>query len=49
MLRLIIGQKPLIDEAAMTDNREKMLDKIRALLSETTENGCTEEEYLCGA
>jgi hypothetical protein len=30
----------------MTDNREKMLDKIRALLSKTTENGCTEEEYL---
>jgi hypothetical protein len=23
-----------------------MLDKIRALLSKTTENGCTEEEYL---
>jgi hypothetical protein len=30
----------------MTDSREKMLDKIRALLSKTTENGCTEEEYL---
>jgi hypothetical protein len=30
----------------MTDNREKMLDKIRALLSKTTENGCTEEEEL---
>jgi hypothetical protein len=30
----------------MTDNREKMLDKIRALLSKTTENGCTEGEYL---
>src|SRR6516165_10226588 len=28
------------------DNREKMYDKIRALLSKTTENGCTEEEYL---
>jgi len=26
--------------------REKLLDKIRALLSKTTENGCTEEEYL---
>jgi Protein of unknown function (DUF2786) len=30
----------------MTDNREKMLDKIRALLSKTTENGCTSEEEL---
>jgi hypothetical protein len=30
----------------MTDNREKMLDKIKALLSKTTENGCTEEEEL---
>jgi hypothetical protein len=30
----------------MTDNRENMLDKIRALLSKTTENGCTEEEEL---
>jgi hypothetical protein len=30
----------------MTGHREKMLDKIRALLSKTTENGCTEEEYL---
>jgi hypothetical protein len=30
----------------MPNNREKMLDKIRALLSKTTENGCTEEEYL---
>jgi hypothetical protein len=30
----------------MDDNREKMLDKIRALLSKTTENGCTEEEEL---
>jgi hypothetical protein len=30
----------------MRDNREKMLDKIRALLSKTTESGCTEEEYL---
>ena len=28
------------------DNREKMYDKIRALLSKTTANGCTEEEYL---
>src|SRR6188472_2763823 len=48
MLTRIIGQKPLIDkrETVMTDNREKMLDKIRALLSKTTENGCTEEEYL---
>jgi hypothetical protein len=26
--------------------REKLLDKIRGLLSKTTENGCTEEEYL---
>ena len=30
----------------MTDGREKMLDKIRALLSKTTENGCTQEEEL---
>jgi hypothetical protein len=30
----------------MTDSREKMLDKIRALLSKTTEHGCTEEEAL---
>jgi hypothetical protein len=31
----------------MTDNtRDKMLDKIRALLSKTTENGCTQEEEL---
>jgi hypothetical protein len=30
----------------MTDNREKMLDKIRALLSKTAENGCTEQEEL---
>jgi hypothetical protein len=30
----------------MMDDREKMLDKIRALLSKTTENGCTEEEAL---
>jgi Protein of unknown function (DUF2786) len=30
----------------MTDSRERMLDKIRALLSKTTENGCTEEEEL---
>jgi hypothetical protein len=29
----------------MTD-RDKMLDKIRALLSKTTENGCTQEEEL---
>src|SRR6516165_8665710 len=31
---------------AMTDNQEKMFDKIRALLNKTTENGCTEEEAL---
>jgi hypothetical protein len=30
----------------MTDNRENMLDKIRALLSKTTENGCSEQEEL---
>ena len=30
----------------MTDNREGMLDKIRALLSKTTANGCTEAEEL---
>jgi hypothetical protein len=30
----------------MTDGREKMFDKIRALLSKTVERGCTEEEYL---
>jgi hypothetical protein len=30
----------------VTDDREKLLEKIRALLSKTTENGCTEEEEL---
>jgi hypothetical protein len=30
----------------MTDNRGNLLDKIRASVSKTTENGCTEEEYL---
>jgi hypothetical protein len=30
----------------MDDNHEKMRDKIKALLSKTTENGCTEEEEL---
>jgi hypothetical protein len=31
----------------MTDStRDKMLEKIRALLSKTTENGCTQEEEL---
>jgi hypothetical protein len=30
----------------MTDSREKTLDRIRALLSKTTENGCTQEEAL---
>lgn len=30
----------------MTPDRTKMLDKIRALLSKTTENGCTEFEAL---
>src|SRR6516165_3709511 len=30
----------------MTDNREGVLDKIRALLSKTVERGCTEEEHL---
>jgi hypothetical protein len=30
----------------MDDNREKLLVKIRALLSKTTENGCTEKEEL---
>jgi Protein of unknown function (DUF2786) len=30
----------------MTENREGLLDKIRALLSKTTENGCTEAEEL---
>jgi hypothetical protein len=30
----------------MTDNRENLLDKIRALLSKTVERGCTEEEHL---
>jgi Protein of unknown function (DUF2786) len=33
-------------DKAMTDNREKTFDKIRALLSKTTENGCTEHEHL---
>jgi hypothetical protein len=32
--------------AKMTDSREKMFDKIRALLSKTTAAGCTEEEAL---
>src|SRR5260221_7757011 len=27
-------------------DREKMLDKVRALMAKTTENGCTEEEAL---
>src|SRR6266852_9239767 len=27
-------------------NREGLLDKVRALLAKTTENGCTEEEHL---
>lgn len=30
----------------MTDNREKLLNKIRALLSKTVENGCTEAETM---
>jgi uncharacterized protein DUF2786 len=30
----------------MTTQREGLLDKIRALLSKTVENGCTEEEAL---
>jgi hypothetical protein len=30
----------------MDDNREKMLDKIRALLSKTVERGCSEMEEL---
>jgi hypothetical protein len=30
----------------MTDNREAMLDKVRALLNKTKENGCTEAEEL---
>jgi hypothetical protein len=30
----------------MDNNREKMLDKIKALLSKTTENGCSEQEEL---
>jgi hypothetical protein len=30
----------------MTENREGMLNKIRALLSKRTENGCTQEEEL---
>jgi hypothetical protein len=28
----------------MSDNREKLIDKIKALLSKTTERGCTQEE-----
>jgi Protein of unknown function (DUF2786) len=48
MLTTTVGSKPLIDQGGitMTDNREKTLDKIRALLSKTTENGCTEEEHF---
>ena len=30
----------------MSDSREKMIDKIKALLSKTTGNGCTQEEEL---
>lgn len=30
----------------MTINRESMLDKIRALMAKTTQNGCTEAEAL---
>jgi Protein of unknown function (DUF2786) len=30
----------------MTENREGLFDKIRASLSKTTENGCTEAEHL---
>jgi len=30
----------------MTDNRQKLLDKIKALLSKTVENGCTEAEAM---
>ena len=30
----------------MTINRESLLDKIRALMSKTTDNGCTEQEAL---
>lgn len=30
----------------MTDNRESLLDKIRALLSKTVANGCTEAEAM---
>jgi hypothetical protein len=30
----------------MTDNRENLLGKIRALMSKTTENGCSEAEAL---
>ena len=29
-----------------TIDRNRLLDKIRALLSKTTENGCTEAEHL---
>jgi hypothetical protein len=32
----------------MTTEREGLLDKIRALLAKTTENGCTEAEALAG-
>src|SRR5258708_31841320 len=31
---------------AMETEREKLLDKVKALLSKTVENGCTEEEAL---
>lgn len=30
----------------MTDNRQKLLDKIKALLSKTVDNGCTEAEAM---
>lgn len=30
----------------MTDNRQKLLDKIKALLSKTVDNGCTETEAM---
>src|SRR5258708_24687890 len=34
------------EERAMETEREKLLDKVKALLSKTVENGCTEEEAL---
>ena len=30
----------------MNDSRKKMLDKVRAILAKTMDNGCTEDEAM---